>query len=190
MEPVSFHGDYVVNFPLKIPPRCAAVWVLFCSCFMCLVYLFVSFNLFYYSFYFKGVILWCVLWVFKKRKSHHMHPRDCCSSPVSVANCLGDLSQTFSSLGLSVLICIKRIWINDLPKPACIKVIIPLVLCSPNWCSSKNFLIHQSLYFKTEEFRKICGGWSGASVIKFTHSASTAWGLPVQIPGVDLCTAC
>ena len=32
-------------------------------------------------------------------------------------------------------------------------------------------------------------GWPGGAAVKFAHSASATWGLPVWIPGVDLCTA-
>ena len=33
-------------------------------------------------------------------------------------------------------------------------------------------------------------GWTGGAAGKFARSALVAWGLPVRIPGVDLCTAC
>ena len=30
------------------------------------------------------------------------------------------------------------------------------------------------------------GGWPGVVVVRFVHSTSAAWGLQVQIPGMDL----
>ena len=33
-------------------------------------------------------------------------------------------------------------------------------------------------------------GQPGGAAIKFARSASAAWGAPVQILGMDLCTAC
>ena len=33
-------------------------------------------------------------------------------------------------------------------------------------------------------------GWPSGVLVKFAHSASAAWGLPVQIPGADLHTTC
>ena len=33
--------------------------------------------------------------------------------------------------------------------------------------------------------KKHISGWPGGTAVKFTHSASAAGGLPVQIPGVD-----
>ena len=29
-------------------------------------------------------------------------------------------------------------------------------------------------------------GWPGGAAVKFAHSTSVAWGLPVQIPGADM----
>ena len=35
----------------------------------------------------------------------------------------------------------------------------------------------------------LVGGQPGGAAVRFAHSSSAAWGSPVQIPGVDLCTA-
>ena len=34
--------------------------------------------------------------------------------------------------------------------------------------------------------QKLSAGWPGGAVVKFSRSASAAWGSPVQIPGADI----
>ena len=43
--------------------------------------------------------------------------------------------------------------------------------------------------FKRQQGRllkRLCGGRPSGVAVKFTHSTSVAWGLQVQIPGMDL----
>ena len=58
------------------------------------------------------------------------------------------------------------------------------VLCTKYCAPVREATVDQTWPFQS----RMNGCWPGGVVVKFTCSASVAWGLQVQIPGADLVT--
>ena len=63
------------------------------------------------------------------------------------------------------------------------------ILIKQNIKNNHKYLFVEFYLFKILIKKSTLRGWPRGVAVKFLHSALAARGLPVQIPGTDLCTA-